>query len=367
MEQLLRRIQDRMAKGAYPNETSVSMGVVLPVLRALGWDETDPQEVFPEYTQAGKRVDFALFGHPGRPSVFIEVKGVGRSLDGDRQLFEYAFHEGIPMCVLTNGKEWSFYLPSGQGSYEERRVFRLQLTDRSTADCVAALTRYLSRDRVRNGDALEDANRDYRDLSASRHAARSLPEAWSRLIGEPEDLLVELLSEQTEKISGHRPSSAEVVAFLRRLTETSPVPRNSGPSASPASQAAGRLSPSPAHTLPVVASGKILYSVFGDHRTAATANAAFLDVLSAVAQRSPGKIEAIAAAARGRSRNHIAKSADEIYPRRPDLARAYEFTPGWLVGLNIANREKVRIVREACRAAGVRFGTDVTLDLPNAD
>lgn len=364
MEQLLQRIQERMAAGAYPNETAVSMGVLLPVLRALGWDDTDPQEVFPEYTQAGKRVDFALFGHPGRPSVFVEVKGVGRSLDGDRQLFEYAFHEGIPMCVLTDGREWSFYLPSGQGSYSERRVFRLQLTERSPEDSAAALIRYLDRERVRSGDALDDAVRDYRDLSASRHAARSLPEAWFRLTSGPEDLLVELLSEQAEKISGHKPSSAEVVAFLRRLTEPSVIAKNAGPT-SPQVRAAPVGQPAPVYQpLP---NGKISYSIFGEHRTAVTANAAFLDVLAAVARHSPDKVEAIALAARGRSRNHIARSAEEIYPKRPDLARAYEFTPGWLVGLNIANREKVRIVREACRVASIRFGAEVTLELPNAD
>lgn len=365
MEQLIQRIQERMAAGAYPNETSVSMGVLLPVLRALGWDDTDPAEVFPEYTQAGKRVDFALFGHPGRPSVFVEVKGVGRSLDGDRQLFEYAFHEGIPMCVLTDGREWSFYLPSGQGSYEERRVFRLQLTERTPRDCATTLTRYLERERVRSGDALEDAVRDYRDLSASRHAARSLPEAWARLTSGPEDLLVELLSEQAEKISGHKPASAEVVAFLRRLAELAPGLGNSVPGKPTPSQPSPTSPPPSAPPSPV--GGKITYSVFGEHRTAATANAAFLEVLAAVARRSPEKLEAMAAAARGRSRNHIARSAEEIYPKRPDLARAYEFTPGWLVGLNIANREKVRIIREVCRVASIRFGTDVRLDLPNAE
>src|SRR5690348_12957479 len=116
LEQLVEAVRARLESGAYPNEAAVSLAILLPVLRSLGWDDSDPQQVSPEYTQAGRRVDFALFGHPGRPSVFIEVKGVGRSLDGDRQLFEYAFHEGIPLCVLTDGREWSFYLPGGQGT-----------------------------------------------------------------------------------------------------------------------------------------------------------------------------------------------------------------------------------------------------------
>jgi predicted type IV restriction endonuclease len=78
-------------------------------------------------------------------------------------------------------------------------------------------------------------------------------------------------------------------------------------------------------------------------------------------------MEDVAAAVRGKSRNHIARTPAEIYPARPDLARAAEIAPGWMVGLNIANREKMRIIREACKATGLQFGSDVVIDLPNAD
>jgi hypothetical protein len=37
--------------------------------------------------------------------VFIEVKQIGRSDGGERQLFEYAFHRGVPMTILTDGQE----------------------------------------------------------------------------------------------------------------------------------------------------------------------------------------------------------------------------------------------------------------------
>src|SRR5687768_16782603 len=119
MEQLLDRIRGRLAGGAYSNEAAVSLGILTPILGALGWDVSDPDQIAPEYSSGRGRVDFALCLPPRRPAIFIEVKGVGRSLEGDRQLFEYAFHEGVPLCVLTDGREWSFYLPSGQGNYED--------------------------------------------------------------------------------------------------------------------------------------------------------------------------------------------------------------------------------------------------------
>ena len=120
---------------------------------------------------------------------------------------------------------------------------------------------------------------------------------------------------------------------------------------------------------PVPSSGgsrTVAYCIFEERRTAPTANAAFVEVLSTLASRHPDRITALAAAVQGRSRNHIARSVAEIYPARPDLARAAEFAPGWLVGLNIANREKMSIARTACDIFGYTFGKDIVLDLPNA-
>ncbi|MEO7026089.1 MAG: hypothetical protein ABI056_00885, partial [Caulobacteraceae bacterium] len=147
MRQLLDRVRARLGSDAYANEAAVSHGVVMPIINALGWDSSDPEQVVPEFPLRGGRVDFALLGGGRRPAVFIEVKGVGRAVDGDRQLFEYAFHEGVPLCVLTDGRDWSFYLPSAQGSYEDRRVYRLQLDDRDPAECERVLQRYLAAER----------------------------------------------------------------------------------------------------------------------------------------------------------------------------------------------------------------------------
>ena len=107
------------------------------------------------------------------------------------------------------------------------------------------------------------------------------------------------------------------------------------------------------------------YNVLGEARQAKNANDALVDILATLTRRSPDRVPALAAAVQGNSRNHIARSVQEIYPARPDLARAEEFAPGWLVGLNIANREKIGIVRKACEVFGLRFGKDVQISLPN--
>lgn len=83
---LITAIRDRLRAGAYTNEAAVREGIIVPVLRELGWDTNDPDQVSPEYPNEGGFADYGLFNRPGRMAVVIEAKAVGRSLDGDKQL-----------------------------------------------------------------------------------------------------------------------------------------------------------------------------------------------------------------------------------------------------------------------------------------
>ncbi|MBL8589030.1 MAG: hypothetical protein JNK46_10925 [Methylobacteriaceae bacterium] len=375
LEALLKRTQARLSEGAYPNEAAISINVVMPILAELGWDVSDPSQIMPEYAKAGRRVDFALCASGKRPAIFIEVKGLGRATEGDRQLFEYAFHEGIPLCLLTDGREWSFYLPGGQGAYDERRVYRLHLTERPIAECVRVLDRYLDRSRVRSGAAFEDAMRDYRDIASRREAARSIPAAWSQLVSQPEDLLIDLLGERTEAIAGYRPTNVELQAFLRSLQVDNRLPAaNKLPA-----DVAGQQEHSTKKSLPSTVTALhapidersdrrgVTFTFFGNEHHVSSAATALVEILRMLASRYPESLPAVAEAARSRKRNHIARTPEEIYPLRPDLARAVEFAPGWLVGLNISNRDKMRLIREACAVTGAKLGADVKIDLPNSD
>ena len=54
----------------------------------------------------------------------------------------------------------------------------------------------------------------------------ALPKAWHKLINDPDDLLVDLLIETTEKLSGFRPEIDDVEKFLDGIVH--PVPVNPG-------------------------------------------------------------------------------------------------------------------------------------------
>ncbi len=142
LRQRIETARDRLRSGHFSNEASISTGLVLPLLAALGWDPFDPNEVAPEYRVKSRRVDFALITK-GSPSVFVEVKQPGMADGADQQLFEYAFMEGVPLAVLTDGATWSVYVPAEQGSMEERRAYHLDLAERTPSESADRLRRSL--------------------------------------------------------------------------------------------------------------------------------------------------------------------------------------------------------------------------------
>ena len=366
MIELIEQIRQNLRQFAYPNEASISHGIVTPVLQALGWNTASPQQLIPEYTIERQRVDFALLGAGRKPTVFIEVKGQGLAAQADRQLFGYAFLEGVPLCVLTDGAEWSFYVPGGQGSYEDRRVYRLQLEERSAEECEQVLTRYLQRERVCSGRAYEDAQRDYRDAASRREAVAAIPQAWQHLAQEPDGTLVSLISAKAESLSGFAPHEEDIAAFLAQLTGGQEnVPHNR--SRAPKSPENGTVWSAAAAQSPTSSGerGPITAKLFGKTYNYETAKDALVQLLQLVTATDPSRLPQLADMARVTDRNHIARSVREIHPGRPDLARAAEFVPGWLVNVNLSNKQKMRIL-DATRATYGLSDDDLIIALPNA-
>ena len=295
----------------------------------------------PEYSSEGRRVDYALCAYPARPSAFIEAKAIGKVEAADRQLFEYAFHEGVPFAILTDGLTWSFYLPSAQVSYEDRRLYKLDLQERSANECELIFNRYLSWQRLRSGEAQSDAQKDYASRSNERMATETLGRAWTELLNEPDPLLIELLVERAEALCGIKPSLEAAEAFL--LAKPTFLAAVQQPPIKPYAQSArssastptpfaslGGSTPAPApNTTAVVTQAKVFASFRGRPIAVRDATAGFLELLRSLATEFPEKMPRIAAVAKGRSRNHIASVAGQVYPERPDLiGRVVELVPG---------------------------------------
>lgn len=210
-------IQEKLKKNEYPNEQSISQGVILRLLSALEWPVYNTQLVIPEYNIQGRRVDFALCAHKNKPVIFVEVKQPGNTIGADKQLFEYAFHAGVPFAIVTDGKEWHFYLPAEIGSYDERRVYKLDLIERDIQESAYRFERYLAFNKVANGNALENAREDYKNVSKERQAKANIPIAWNKLLEEKDEMLFDIVSEKVESICGFKPTRKEILSYLLSL------------------------------------------------------------------------------------------------------------------------------------------------------
>ena len=364
LEQDIEDIRAGIKAGRFSNEASVSQGIVLRLLHTLAWPTYDTQVVCPEYPLDGRRVDFALCHPPGKPIAFIEVKQIGQSEGTERQLFEYAFHVGVPLAILTDGQEWNFFLPGEQGDYGERRVYKLDIVGRDTAECVSRLNRYLKYSAITSGLAIQAARDDYRDVSREKQMKASLPNAWMKLVADEDDLLLELVADQVQSLCGYKPDLDTVAQFLRenvtlRSSQVTPVPQ---PLRVPV--------PSPQPAFPVGGAarspGSIGFVLNGIHVSARNAIEVLIAVFEALAKRDASFLDRFAALPKhGRTRRYVARSPEELYPGRPDLARDYsvQLSSGWWVCTNLSRAAITRIVEMACDVAHITFGRDLIVTL----
>jgi len=362
LETTLAEVTERLRQRRFLNEQAISQGIVLRILQELGWDTWDTSIIWPEYQTGEGRVDFALCHPPSKPAVFIEVKQPGKAEDAVRQALEYAFHSGVPFIVLTDGKTWSFYLPAEQGSYEDRRVYKLDLFERPLAESIEILCRYLTRGRIETGEALETARKEYRSRHRLSQARAAIPEVWRELVEKGNEEIVELLASNVELKSGIRPDKNDVAAFLAALGKPviiqdarSSLPEakdlgNQGPYRSSISEDTGR-------------SGKLVLR--GKTYPYTSAKDAMVIVLRELAKNDPSFLERCSRHpdAQGRKRRYIAQTPEELYPDREDLRDMRESLPGgWLVATNLNNVLKKAIIKLASEVAGLTFGKDVVVE-----
>jgi hypothetical protein len=354
-------IRNGLKAGAYKNEASISQGIILRLLNSLGWSIFDSSQVSPEYAVGMGRVDYALCHPPGKPIILIESKNLGNAQGAERQLFEYAFHQGIPMAILTDGQEWNFFLPGEQGAYHERCVYKLDVVVRAIDECCRILERYLKHSEVISGASIKNAKDDYKNVSRERQIDAALPQAWSLLLEEQDEILVELIADKVETLCGFKPNPDVVRNYLDSLLRPQ---RHTPPISPPAVRQPHRGSPIGVSQPPSDRDHFSGFALLGQSYREGSAIDTLFRVFEVLSQRDPNFLERYAALPKhGRKRRFLARDKMELYPGRKDLCEEYSQQKfgGWWVGTNYS-RSTIRLAIElACEVAGIRFGHDLKL------
>lgn len=381
---VLIEIRDGIARNAYPNETAVRTQIVQRILHELGWNVFDPDQVCNEYTlklgRTSRRIDLALCVKERKPRCIVELKStdydlkeIGRS-DGDRQLFEYAFHAGAPLALLTNGVNWRLYSTYSAGTYAERLVRTLDIEAEPPDDVAAALDRYLSYPNTASGKAADYARVDL-DKRIDRHKAKeAIPRAWTRLVEDgPDGRLAALLLDATSSLVDSAPARQDVAAYLRRL-KSDDLPSSGTPKR--------RTFPPKTLTPTVKETGEtggddkktaadpegLRYHLLGKERVAKNARDAYVTVFKTLAERDGSFLNRVDPKIRWRKNRGLARTKRELSDS-DSMIRSAALLPGdWWLLTQLSNKQKTHSLRIACEVAGIPVNDRAGLELilPNA-
>lgn len=115
-------------------EEAAKTALVMPFLRALGYDVFNPAEVVPEFTcdvatKKGEKVDYAICDG-GKITMLIECKPASTELSvkNAAQLFRYFSVTDARVAVLTNGVVYKFFTDlDAPNKMDEKPFFTCQL------------------------------------------------------------------------------------------------------------------------------------------------------------------------------------------------------------------------------------------------
>ena len=117
-------IRNRLKNEEYPNERAVRQCIIDRLLYKLGWPTYAPRIVYPEYfIVGGGIVDYVLRDPKSeKPRVLIEAKQVDNIAGAETELFDYVSHISVSIAILTDGRQWIFFHPTGRGKWQEHKI-----------------------------------------------------------------------------------------------------------------------------------------------------------------------------------------------------------------------------------------------------
>ncbi len=222
MRETLLDIRSKIVSGAYKNEEHVRLAIVARILLNSGWNVWDPAEVNCEFNpvphEDKKRVDMALFSSSRKPDVFIEIKPLGRIrtnlLESETQLRDYNRDNTAPFSIITDGREWRFYLSQAAGMFSEKCFKTVDLQDDELEDIEASFAKFMQKEEIVNGNAAREAKR-YLQLSEKQRTLKDLlPQARKESLEPPFPRLPDALVSLAAEV-GIQASVQEAEEFIR--------------------------------------------------------------------------------------------------------------------------------------------------------
>jgi len=164
------------------NEMAVRDQIVNPILKELGWNPENPEEVLPNLSTEEGIPDYSLI-KDGKKILFVEAKKLSVDVEQKeviRQLAKYTFTEGVKYGVLTNGSVWILLRSFEEGTtLTERIVWKTDLENEELPVVIRKIST-ISKNNIENIEVLVKK-------------AQILDEIWQSILEEPEEMLKGLM------------------------------------------------------------------------------------------------------------------------------------------------------------------------------
>ena len=159
------------------NEQAVRDQIVNPLLKSLGWDIENPDEIQPNVSTDEGIPDYCLF-RSGKPILFIEAKKLSIDIEDKpavKQLAKYCFGEGMKYGVLTNGAVWILFNAFQEGTtMADRILWKVDIEGDELTSSIKRLN-IISKDNIENVETLVKK-------------LQILDEIWESLLDEPKEI-----------------------------------------------------------------------------------------------------------------------------------------------------------------------------------
>jgi predicted type IV restriction endonuclease len=174
--------QNEMANKDVIIKTAIRDYIINPILKDLGWDPENPEEVQPNVFTKGDVPGYVLLKN-GEKILFIEVKSLNDDIkqkEAFQQLANYSSNKGVKYSVLTNGLIWILIRTFEEGTTSRGQI--IWEADLENEELLAAYRKIvtLSKTNIENIEVLT-------------RKAQILDEIWQSLINKPEEIIKGLI------------------------------------------------------------------------------------------------------------------------------------------------------------------------------
>lgn len=264
-------------------------------------------------------------------------------MEATRQLFQYAFHAGVPLAVLTDGGRWRFYSVMDVGKHEERLVRTLELEKLSPEEVTSGLVRYLSFKNMISGEAWKNAKKDLEQKKRRQTTNKNISKAWKNMTDGPSPELVDLLRKETAEISaGFPPAREDVEKFLENIQFNYDDGKKSEP------QTNGEYSEK-----------ETSFVLSNERYSAKHPTDAFVEIIKILAERDPNFLPRLAPKTENRKYSWLSKNRARIL----DQKAARKLPGGWWLGTHAPTSRKIKRLQVACEVAKIPFGNSEGLEI----